>query len=118
MPPRKRPPVLAPLSSEFADADLGDARLTKRLGGLVDALANRPGESFPKALDDAELEGAYRFFGNDKVTCEGILEPHFRQTARRAAARRDVLVVHDTTQFEFGLANDVEQATLKIRSLT
>jgi hypothetical protein len=102
MPPRKRPPALAPLSSEVADADLGDARLTKRLGGLVDALASRPGESFPKALDDAELEGAYRFFGNDKVTWEAILDPHFRQTSRRAKAHREVLVVHDTTQFEFG----------------
>jgi hypothetical protein len=93
---------LPALSSEVADADLGDARLTVRLGGLVDALASRPGESFPKALDDAELEGAYRFFGNPKVSPEAILEPHFRQTARRAAAHADVLVVHDTTQFEFG----------------
>jgi hypothetical protein len=96
------------LSAEVVDADLGDQRLTKRLGGLVDALASRPGESFPKALDDAELEGAYRFFGNAKVTPEAILEPHFRQTARRAAAHRNVLVVHDTTQFEFGGATHRE----------
>lgn len=102
MPPRKRASSLRALSSEVADADLGDGRLTKRLGGLVDALASRPGESFPKALDDAELEGAYRFFGNAKVTPEAILAPHFRQTSRRASAFRDVLVVHDTTQFEFG----------------
>ena len=102
MPPRKRVAALPALSTEVADADLGDARLTQRLGGLVDALASRPGESFPKALDDAELEGAYRFFGNPKVTFEAILAPHFRQTARRASSHRDVLVVHDTTQFEFG----------------
>jgi hypothetical protein len=102
MPPRKRVAALPALSSEVAAADLGDARLTRRLGGLVDALASRPGESFPKALDDAELEGAYRFFGNAKVTPEAILEPHFRQTVRRATAHADVLVVHDTTQFEFG----------------
>jgi hypothetical protein len=102
MPPRKRVAALPALSSEVAEADLGDARLTHRLGGLVDALASRPGESFPKALDDAELEGAYRFFGNPKVTFEAILAPHFRQTARRASSHRDILVVHDTTQFEFG----------------
>jgi hypothetical protein len=101
MPPRKRVAALPTLSSEVAEADLGDARLARRLGGLVDALASRPGESFPKAFDDAELEGAYRFFGNPKVTPEAILEPHFRQTARRSAAHPDVLVVHDTTQFEF-----------------
>lgn len=102
MPPRKRALALPALSSEVADADLGDGRLTKRLGSLVDTLANRPADSFPKALDDAELEGAYRFFGNAKVTPEAILAPHYRQTARRAGRHPQVLVIHDTTQFEFG----------------
>lgn len=102
MPPRPRSPVLPALSSEVAEAELGDARLTRRLGLLLDSLADKPGESFPKALDDAELEAAYRFFGNAKVTPRAILAPHYRQTARRASQHRDVLVVHDTTQFEFG----------------
>jgi hypothetical protein len=90
------------LSAEFDGADLGDERLDQRLGLLADCVAERPGESFPKVLDDAELEAAYRFFRNERVTPEGILAPHFRQTARRAAAAPQVLVVHDTTQFEFG----------------
>ena len=102
MPPRKRAAALPAMSSEVADADLGDARLTQRLGLLVNSLADRSNESFPKALDDAELEGAYRFFGNAKVTPEAILAPHYRQTARRALSHKDVLVLHDTTQFEFG----------------
>jgi hypothetical protein len=89
------------LSSELGDADLGDARLNRRLGLLADRLADRPDASFPKALDDAELEAAYRFFGNDSVAPEAILAPHFRQSARRAAEHRRVLVVHDTTEFEF-----------------
>src|SRR5579885_1359886 len=97
---RKRIQVPA-LSAEFSDADLGDARLNRRLGILADRLGERPGESFPKALDDAELEAAYRFFGNDSVSPEAILAPHFRQTARRAAKHGRVLVIHDTTQFEF-----------------
>jgi hypothetical protein len=98
----KLPATLPALSSEVVEADLGDVRLTHRLALLVDSLADRAGESFPKALDDAELEGAYRFFGNANVTPDAILSPHFRQTARRAAAHRTVLVIHDTTQFEFG----------------
>lgn len=102
MPPRKRAAILPGLSSEVAGADLGDSRLTQRLGLLVESLADRAGESFPMALDDAELEGAYRFFGNAKVTPAAILAPHFRQTARRTSGHRDVLVVHDTTEFEFG----------------
>lgn len=90
------------LSTELADADLGDARLNRRLCLLAERIAQRPGESFPKALDDAELEGAYRFFGNEHVTPDAILAPHFRQAARRASESPRVLVVHDTTAFEFG----------------
>ena len=74
-----------PISAELSDAELGDERLNRRLGLLADRLADRPGESFPKALDDAELEAAYRFFGNERVSPEGILAPHVRQSARRAA---------------------------------
>ncbi len=89
------------LSDELAEADLGDERLNRRLGLLADQLSGRPGESFPKALDDAELEAAYRFFGNERVTPEAILAPHFRESARRAEKHDRVLVIHDTTQFEF-----------------
>jgi hypothetical protein len=90
------------MSSELAGAELGDERLSKRLCLLAEQLSARPGESFPKALDDAELEAAYRFFGNDSVTPEAILAPHFRQSARRAAGTERIIVVHDTTAFEFG----------------
>lgn len=98
--PRKRAGVPT-ISAELSEADLGDERLNRRLGLLAERLAERPGESFPKALDDAELEAAYRFFGNDRVSPEAILAPHFRQTGRRAAEHDRVLVVHDTTQFDF-----------------
>lgn len=95
--------VRAPaVSSELAGAELGDERLSRRLCVLADQLAVSPGASFPKALDDAELEAAYRFFGNDEVTPEAILAPHFRQTARRASGLPRIVVVHDTTAFEFG----------------
>ena len=63
----------AVLSAELSGAELGDARLSKRLCLLADRIAERPGESFPKALEDAELEAAYRFFGNDQVTPAAIL---------------------------------------------
>ncbi len=93
---------LAPLSREMTGADLGDARLSHRLGQLVDDLAEAPAESFPKALPGAAaLEGAYRFFSNPKVTPDAILEPHFAGTAVRCGLLDRVLVVHDTTEFEF-----------------
>jgi hypothetical protein len=97
----RRVAAVPAIADEVADADLGDLRLAKRLTALVSSIVDRPAESFPKALDDAELEAAYRFFGNDSVTPDAILAPHFRQTAKRAAAHECVLVVHDTSQFEF-----------------
>jgi hypothetical protein len=91
------------MSEEFAGAELGDERLTGRLGQLADRLSERPSDSFPHAMvGDAELEAAYRFFGNEKVTPEAILEPHFEATASRTAEYETILVVHDTTEFEFG----------------
>lgn len=100
--PRRRTTSVPPVSLELHEADLGDERLNRRLGLLADRLAERPAASFPKALDDAELEAAYRFFGNDRVAPEEIIAPHFRQSAHRAAAHERVIVAHDTTQFEFG----------------
>ena len=102
MPPSEHSAALPTLSSEFGDADLGDARLTRRLGGLADRIADKPGESFPRVFDDAELEAAYRFFGNEGVTPEAVLAPHFRQSVRRAAGLPFIIVAHDTTAFEFG----------------
>jgi hypothetical protein len=92
---------LPKLSSEVADVQLGDERLNRRLGGLIDRVAARPGDSFPKMLDGAELEAAYRFFGNERVTPDAILEPHFRATARRAQGLDHVLLLEDTTEFDF-----------------
>jgi hypothetical protein len=96
---REKTPLL---SEELGGAELGDERLNRRLGILVDLVAQRPDAGFPKALDDAELEAAYRFLGNGRVTPEAILAPHLRQSARRAQEHERVLVVHDTTEFEFG----------------
>ena len=55
-------PLIPVMSAEFEGADLGDRRLANRLGLLADVLVRRPAVSFPHALDEAELEAAYRFF--------------------------------------------------------
>ena len=88
---------------EFARADLGDRRLNTRLDQLVAVLEDAPDRSFPSATrSDAELEGAYRFFKNPKVTLGRLLAPHVEETVRRARAASSVLVLHDTTEFRFG----------------
>jgi len=90
------------LADEMADAELGDARLSRRLGLIVGAIAQRPGKSLPKALvSSAALEATYRFMSNDAVTPERILEPHIAATCVRAQEAACVLAIHDTTECEF-----------------
>jgi hypothetical protein len=89
------------LSAEVAGAELGDARLAKRYEALVDRIAERPEASLPKVLTVAELESAYRFVNNQRVTLPGLLDPHIRQTVQRCASREDVVVAHDTTELKY-----------------
>jgi hypothetical protein len=83
-------------------AALGDARLSRRLGRVADALERDPSTSLPDALGGgAELEAAYRLLSNERVTAAAILAPHFEETSRLASACQQVLVLHDTSGFEF-----------------
>lgn len=90
------------LAEEMAGAELGDARLSRRLGLIVGAIALRPGKSLPKALvSSAALEATYRFMSNEAVTPAGILAPHIAATCDRVAEAGCVLAIHDTTACEF-----------------
>jgi hypothetical protein len=87
---------------EYVGAELGDTRRSDRLAELGMALAALPASSFPEALGDgAALEAAYRFLSNDAVDPDGILQPHYRETAARCEQREDVVVAHDTSDFVF-----------------
>jgi hypothetical protein len=86
----------------LGSADLGDARLSRRVQRIAEDLEREPSASFPAAFGDgAELEGAYRFFSNERVTAAAILAPHFAETVEAASALAQVIIVHDTTEFEF-----------------
>ncbi len=61
-------PAIDGVELEFEGAEFGDKRLATRVEGLAGAMAREPSASFPQALSAAELEAAYRFFGNVKVT--------------------------------------------------
>jgi len=96
-----RPPAID-AKAEFARVSLGDRRLNARLDRLVSVLEDAPDRSFPSAMrSDAELEGAYRFFQNERVTLDRLIAPHIEATVKRAELARGVLVVHDTTEFRF-----------------
>ena len=88
-------------AEEFAGAQLGDERRTKRLIKVATAVERDPGISFPKAMrSEAELEAFYRFINNDGFSATQILEPHREAMWERAKEVGDVLVIHDTTHVE------------------
>lgn len=91
----------ADLATEMSGAEFGDARLSRRLRRIVEAVQVAPDQSFPSLFDDGQLEGAYRFFNNEAVTPEGILQPHVAATVARIASEPVALVVHDTSTMSF-----------------
>jgi hypothetical protein len=86
---------------EMASVDLGDARLNDRAATLLSAVGRRPNLSIPAACGGhAEMTAAYRFFDNEKVDFEKVLEPHIQRTLERMARQKTVLLVQDTTEID------------------
>lgn len=95
--------MLAPWAmEEMKTAELEDKRLNARLGMLLSAFGERPTASIPAACGGfKEMTAAYRFFDNEKVTCEKILAPHAERTRERMAQEEVVLLVQDTSELDF-----------------
>lgn len=94
------------LLDEVSDADLGDLRLEKRLGKIISAFGQRPNLSIPTACQSRkDMEAAYRFFDNDKVTPDQILKPHFDRSVERMAKTEVVVIVQDTTEVDLTREN-------------
>jgi hypothetical protein len=90
-------------AEELTGLDLGDKRLENRAVRVVTAKANAPEKSLPQATaDNAELIGAYRFCSNKRVNCSALMAPHITHTLERIEAAGEVVIIHDTSEFEFG----------------
>lgn len=82
----------------FADAELGDARRTRRLIRVAAAVAKNPAGTVTKALRNlAEREGAYRLLENDQVSPEVIARAVGAATARNCRDHDWVYVPLDQT---------------------
>jgi Transposase DNA-binding/Transposase Tn5 dimerisation domain len=94
--------MLAPWAmEEMEEAAWEDKRLNERLTKLLSALGERPQVSIPAACGGhAETIAAYRFFDNEQVTLERVLQPHLERTRERMAEHPVVLMVQDTTQLD------------------
>lgn len=84
------------------DFDIGDERLNKRANKVASQLGESYGSSMPKAFNsEADLKGAYRFFNNNLVTPQKILEPHIAETLERIKQVKSVLCIQDSTDWCF-----------------
>jgi Transposase DNA-binding/Transposase DDE domain len=88
---------------QFATADLGDARLNRRLVRVAEQLVAHPGDSFPKKFHEpADLQGFYRLMKHKRVTHATVLAPHAATTLERMRAMPGVvLCLHDTTVLDY-----------------
>jgi hypothetical protein len=86
---------------ETAAADMGDERLDRRFGIVLNAMSQKPSLKFPAGCNGrAEMEAAYRFLDNDKVGKDQILFPHRSATLERIRAEKVVLIPQDTTELD------------------
>lgn len=89
------------LVHEAGAAGFKDRRLRARLATIVEKFAASPETSFPKLFTPAELEGAYRFFGNPIVNSDDILAGHYEGVADQGRSMPSALVIHDSSVFMF-----------------
>src|SRR5579863_7655660 len=91
------------IDAELAGCKFADIRLNKRFRTLVERLSEGVGETIPMACQDwANTKAAYRFLSNPRVGEGDILAGHFQSTRDRfAATDSTVLILHDTTEFNY-----------------
>jgi hypothetical protein len=81
---------------------IGDPRRERRARLMLEAWQEKPGLGFPDIFDaDAELEAAYRFFGNPNLDFAGVLAPHVSKSVERCKHFEEVLCIQDTSTFVF-----------------
>ena len=107
------------IMEEMESADLRDKRLEKRLISLLDSLSKSSTASIPAACNDrAEMVAAYRFFDNEKVDFENVLEPHIDATCKRVAQQSVALLVQDTTELDLTRPASQMQGTGPLHQLS
>jgi len=92
------------IAKELEGIDLGDKRLNKRSVNLIEALAANPQASINSACEGwGDTLAAYRFFKNNSIEPDQILQPHVAATQQRIHEHPVVLIVQDTTELDFSL---------------
>ncbi|NQT36548.1 MAG: IS4 family transposase [Planctomycetes bacterium] len=94
----------------FGNAELGDARRTRRLVQTANMMQRRPGGSLPQKIrNPKDLRAFYRLMNSEGVTHKAILEAH-RTTVLENIEKMDspVLVLHDATELDYTTHRSLE----------
>lgn len=91
-------------TTEFRNLDLGDKRLKNRAIKLIENLAKSPKSSIPESCQGwAETQATYRFYANENVTWDKVLQGHADNVEERIRLSDSavILCLQDTTELDF-----------------
>ncbi|MDO9168035.1 MAG: IS4 family transposase [Methylobacter sp.] len=91
-------------NTEFRNLDLGDKRLKNRAIKLIENLAKSPKSSIPESCQGwAETQATYRFYANENVTWDKVLQGHADNVEERIRLSDSavILCLQDTTELDF-----------------
>jgi hypothetical protein len=87
---------------ELGAVNFGDERLHRRSRKVLERLAEQPMFSIPSACNGwAEIQAAYRFFDNEKVSADKVLSAHEGATIERMREQSLVLCIQDTSELDY-----------------
>lgn len=85
----------------FANADLGDRRRTRRLVESAARIAAHPEKSFTQVFDWNQLRGFYRLCDQEEANLAAVMGPHWELTRQAMRQQPLVLILHDTSELDF-----------------
>ena len=95
---------------EFALAELGDPRRTRRLVQMASCLARTPTGTLPQAFPAwKDLKAAYRFLDHLEFGPSEIQQAHRQQTLEACRQPGEYLLIEDTTELDYSSHRRTEQ---------
>lgn len=87
---------------EFDDLDMQDERLNSRLIHILCNMGSNQGKSINQLCSNKkESKATYRFLDNEKFEVNEVMQLHFEKTAERCCEHKTVVLIQDTTSFNF-----------------
>jgi hypothetical protein len=87
------------IQNEFSNLNLGDKRLNRRVLDVAAAINAGPSFSIPAMTNgnDGQLKAIYRFFQNDRIDDQNILQTHYLNTLERMESYQGkILLLNDS----------------------